>query len=986
MSVYQYLAGYKAAGETSTHLCMTGGAGGKFNIPPEKWDEFMEKHYKYTCEEDETANITEKKGEFGSVVVDIDMHYALEVKDRLHTESHIYDLVEKYQEELGHLLIIPPNATIKVFVTERLSGPYRLPGKRMTKDGIHLVFGLQLSLAGREMLHHRINTHVGDIFGDLPITNLPPVKGGGFLDEGVNFGSNQWTVYGSAKKEFKPYKLSQCFTLSTNATGQWNTIVRKKLDTPALVKAYELKHYKEMSAQYTGHPNYPIKPEHSEEFARRNQVKPTTSTATATAPRPFRGNSDDDYTGINSEAMLLAHVEGFLASLDPREYRVREAHLYTMALPETFYSLTSGSYDKWSKVCMALASAGRDDLFLTFLQFSSQATGFDWATHPAACYKLWHSFINKPTSKERLTYRSIVYWCKEEAPDAYALIKKNSIDEYLNNVLFTETNKLKATTEWDLAYVLYQMFKHEFVCTSVQHNTWFQFKNHHWVESDSANDLRKAISVELYQEFNNKTHDLTTQVAGTVTVEDAATQKKNAKEGSALSKVAEICTHVRQTAWKNRIMIEAKELFYDPDFNALLNANCMLMGFTNCVVDFETRTARPGRAQDYLTLCTNIEYHPHPGDDDPVYMEVSAFMKQLFPGVKRSKEGELRQYVWTHLAACLLGGNKNQTFNIYQGSGANGKSALVELFSKGLGQYKATAPISLVTSKRPSIGGSSSEVAQLVGVRYAVMQEPSPGDKINEGAMKELTGGDPVQARALFKNSITFKPQFTLAVCTNSDFDDLSSDDAVWRRIRKIDFNSKFMEQPYGNEAMFPRRLYPHQFPLDKELNTKFERWAPVLMAKLVQIAFNTKGVVKDCVAVTKSCADYRKKHDFFRGFVEAKIIRKDNVAAPLGKPELLATFKAWYALEFSEKKTPRGKDLFEMMDKAFGPHGPSGWLGIVLRRDDDAPEVVEAAPEVDDDAPEVDEAAPEVDDDAPEVDDDAQASLALFNDRMRSH
>ena len=38
------------------------------------------------------------------------------------------------------------------------------------------------------------------------------------------------------------------------------------------------------------------------------------------------------------------------------------------------------------------------------------------------------------------------------------------------------------------------------------------------------------------------------------------------------------------------------------------------------------------------------------------------------------------------------------------------------------------------------IGRATPEVAQLVGIRYAVIQEPSKGDSINEGPLKEITG------------------------------------------------------------------------------------------------------------------------------------------------------------------------------------------------------------------------------------------------------
>ena len=62
-----------------------------------------------------------------------------------------------------------------------------------------------------------------------------------------------------------------------------------------------------------------------------------------------------------------------------------------------------------------------------------------------------------------------------------------------------------------------------------------------------------------------------------------------------------------------------------------------------------------------------------------------------------------------------------------------------QLMEKVLGDYKGTVPITLITQKRPSIGSSSSEVVALKGVRYAVMQEPSKGDKIIEKTNLEET-------------------------------------------------------------------------------------------------------------------------------------------------------------------------------------------------------------------------------------------------------
>ena len=255
------------------------------------------------------------------------------------------------------------------------------------------------------------------------------------------------------------------------------------------------------------------------------------------------------------------------------------------------------------------------------------------------------------------------------------------------------------------------------------------------------------------------------------------------------------------------------------------------MCFENGVYDFNQKIFRNGIPEDYVSKSTRIDYIEIDEDNREhieIIDEINTFMAQLFPNKNR------RKYMWEHLASCLLGTIQNQTFNLYTGVGSNGKSVLVKLLSHVLGDYKGTVPISLITQKRLGLGGTSSEVAQLRGLRYAVMNEPSKGDKINEGIMKELTGGDPIQARELYKSTITFEPMFKMACCTNTLFDITSNDEGTWRRIRVVEFESKFVNNPSTNPK-------DNEFKKDKTLEEKFPKWAPIFASMLVKVVNRTK-------------------------------------------------------------------------------------------------------------------------------------------------
>ena len=81
---------------------------------------------------------------------------------------------------------------------------------------------------------------------------------------------------------------------------------------------------------------------------------------------------------------------------------------------------------------------------------------------------------------------------------------------------------------------------------------------------------------------------------------------------------------------------------------------------------------------------------------------------------------------------------------------------------RSIGDYGCKLPITLLTAKRAASNAATPELAATKGKRIATLQEPDTNTKLNVGLMKELTGGDTIQARALYREPFEFKPQFKI--------------------------------------------------------------------------------------------------------------------------------------------------------------------------------------------------------------------------------
>ena len=193
--------------------------------------------------------------------------------------------------------------------------------------------------------------------------------------------------------------------------------------------------------------------------------------------------------------------------------------------------------------------------------------------------------------------------------------------------------------------------------------------------------------------------------------------------------------------------------------------------------------------------------------------------------------------------------------------------------------------------------------------------------------MKELTGGDPIQARGLYSESEIFEPQFQLVVCTNNLFDIESNDDGTWRRIRKVDFMSKFIDE--GEEHTDETQ---YVYLKDKSLKDKLPALAPVFASMLVKRAFETDGIVAESETVMESSKKYRKGQDNITKFISEFVEKTGDPTNRIKKTEIANQFKIWFTTEQgANRKMPKGQELYEIMDKKFGLHKATGWHGVKM-------------------------------------------------------
>jgi hypothetical protein len=211
---------------------------------------------------------------------------------------------------------------------------------------------------------------------------------------------------------------------------------------------------------------------------------------------------------------------------------------------------------------------------------------------------------------------------------------------------------------------------------------------------------------------------------------------------------------------RGKVLLAHDDLEFDHNPN--------LLGFNNGLYDIDKEVFRPARFDDYVSWSCGWNFRPmlkgikymdkegvvHQVEEEPSGEDLAS-MNELKRVLGLILPYEDVRHLVLFIFASGLSGRAIEKFFIFNGAGRNGKGLLNAFMGRCLGDYAVTmCPIVLTESKRLQNSGSANpEKAKLDKKRFIVTSEPAKAELINNDAMKDLTGGGEIQARALHSNN-----------------------------------------------------------------------------------------------------------------------------------------------------------------------------------------------------------------------------------------
>jgi putative DNA primase/helicase len=347
-----------------------------------------------------------------------------------------------------------------------------------------------------------------------------------------------------------------------------------------------------------------------------------------------------------------------------------------------------------------------------------------------------------------------------------------------------------------------------------------------------------------------------------------------------------IAEHATKSEAEARInaMVSLAQVFC-PVVPDQLDISPWLLNVANGTIDLRTGKLRPHQREDFLTKLVPFGYDPN----------ASCLTWESFLETALAGKQDLIEFLWQAIGYSLTGDITEQCLFLLYGSGANGKSTLLQVVQSMLSDYAEQADASSFLYKdRDNV---RNDLAKLRGARFVSAVEVEEGRRLAEVLVKQITGGDKLTARFLFNEYFDFQPQFKLWLAANHKPIIRGTDHAIWRRIRLVPFTVTIPQEKR-----------------DKRLLEKLRTELPGVLSWAVRgcLAWQQEGQLSTPEAVQEATRGYQSEMDTVGAFLSECCLEKPDAQVKAG--DLLAAYQEWSG----DKKMTHQKLRFKLEDRGF--------------------------------------------------------------------
>jgi putative DNA primase/helicase len=226
--------------------------------------------------------------------------------------------------------------------------------------------------------------------------------------------------------------------------------------------------------------------------------------------------------------------------------------------------------------------------------------------------------------------------------------------------------------------------------------------------------------------------------------------------------------------------------------HAKINTDPWLFNCQNGTIDLRTGQLKPHDPADLITHLAPVMHDPTA--TCPTW---ERFLNEVFAG-----DATMVQFIQRAIGWCLTGVVQERAlFLLYGAQGHNGKTTLVEVVRDLLGtsgeeSFGYARKVDVMTfMKSKNYEDNLRKAAQLAGARFVYSSEIAEEHRLNEQLIKDMTGGDTLEARRLYREAFNFKPTFKPWMYGNHKPEIRGTDDALWSRVKLVEFPVSFADR-----------------------------------------------------------------------------------------------------------------------------------------------------------------------------------------------